>query len=394
MLRLAIEGRGIKAGRVNLSDLGLSPHLVEAFGFKSPTPIQEAAIPAVLAGKDVLGVAKTGSGKTASYVLPLLQGLIERGGALRNREPAILVLVPTRELAEQVREIVSGGLGQLETKLRCLSVCGGGSVNPQMRALERVDFLVATPGRLLDLIGKNAVTLSAVRTLVLDEADKMLSLGFQKEVDELLSLLPETRQTVLFSATGSAILSQRLRDPVVIDLVRDHPGESGEAAPLIRQTAYQVTEERKGPLLRYLIRTGEFRQVLVFVSSTQMADRVWNKLLKNKITAGAIHSKISQGGRKMALAKFRAGEIQVLIATDLLSRGVDLEALPCVINYELPRSPKDYVHRIGRTGRADREGDAISLISPDEEHHFRVIQKKMGVRVPMKDGAEISLHGM
>ena len=372
---------------MTFAELGLSPALIEACGFAEPTPIQEGAIGPVLEGRDVLGIAKTGSGKTAGYVLPILQRL-EGAGVADHREPTVLILVPTRELADQVSHVVKKVLSGLDLSLRCCAVFGGVSINPQMKALGKVDVLVATPGRLLDLVRKNAVKLSSIKTLVLDEADKMLNLGFKEEIDQVLGEVPKKRQTLLFSATASPALADKLRDPAVVEIVEDEAD-----APLIHQLAYAVSEERKGPFLRYLIKSGELKQVLVFVSSTLAADRVLNKLSKNGISAGVIHSKVSQGARRESLAEFKAGKIQVLVATDLLSRGVDIQELPRVINYELPRSPKDYVHRIGRTGRADSPGDAISLITPEERHHFKIIQKKMGERVELVETAEVNLHG-
>ena len=373
---------------MTFSELGLSSAVVEACGYRDPTPIQEKAIGPILAGRDVLGIAATGSGKTASYVLPILQRL-EGASISDHREPVVLILVPTRELADQVSHVVKKVLLAIESSLRCTAVFGGVSINPQMKILAKIDLLVATPGRLLDLVRKNAVSLSSVKTLVLDEADKMLSLGFQGEINEIFTLLPrrEARQTLLFSATASPTLAGQLRDPVTVEIVQEGP------VRLIRQLAYAVSAERKGPLLRYLIKHGELSQVLVFVSSTLTADRVLNKLAKNGISAGLVHSKVSQGARRESLENFKSGETPVLVATDLLSRGIDIQELPYVINYELPRSPKDYIHRIGRTGRADSQGEAISLITPEERHHFKVIQKKMGERVELIETAEVNLVG-
>ncbi|YCM46380.1 DEAD/DEAH box helicase [Verrucomicrobiaceae bacterium 227] len=372
---------------MSFTELGLSSALIEACGFAEPTPIQRGAIPAVLEGRDVLGIAKTGSGKTASYLLPILQQLMA-GRLADQREPATLILVPTRELADQIFQVVRELLTTLHSDLSCRVVFGGVSINKQMEALGKVNLLVATPGRLLDLVRKNAVRLSSVTTLVLDEADKMLNLGFKAEIDELLLLLSKKRQSLLFSATGKVELAGHLLNPVVVEI--DHDGEE---ETLINQVAYAVTEVRKGPLLRYLIQQGKFEQVLVFVSSTLTADRVLNKLSKNGIPASILHSKMSQGARRESLADFKAGKAKVLVTTDLLSRGIDIQELPCVINYELPRSPKDYVHRIGRTGRAGSPGEAISLITPEEAHHFKIIQKKMKRRVELIESADFDLHG-
>lgn len=379
---------------MSFSELGLAGHFAPALAhsnYASPTPIQVAAIPAILQGRDVLGIAKTGSGKTAAFVLPLLQQVDRLRGA-GHRAPAVLVLVPTRELADQVAQVFREFMPSVGDGLSCLAVYGGVSINPQMQALRRVDVLVATPGRLLDLLGQRALQLSAVRTLVLDEADQLLNLGFQEEVDQLLRLLPARRQNLLFSATLSAGVSrlQRLllQDPLVLQV--DAIGESLEQ---IRQSGYYVTEARKGLLLRYLIKHERLQQVLVFVASRQKADNLVFKLRKNKIQAAAIHSKMGQQARREALQQFKAGRLPVLVATDLLARGVDVEGLSHVINYELPRSPKDYLHRIGRTGRAQACGQAISLITPAELPHFNVIQKQMGQRVAMAESDALDLSG-
>jgi ATP-dependent RNA helicase RhlE len=372
------------------STLGLNPALQKALAdqqYTQPFPIQLQAIPAVLKGKDVLGIAQTGSGKTASYVLPILANLANtsatRNRSLsKNRHVTVLVLVPTRELAVQVREVFQTFSRALPERIKSLAVYGGVSINPQMMALQSVQILVATPGRLLELVDANAVHLSEVETLVLDEADKMLNLGFKEEVNRILSMLPRKRQNLLFSATLSkdlnAINQLILNNPLVIKIE-----EPETNIDLITQSAYYVSEEKKGPLLRYLIKNNDLKQVLVFTSSIYKADNVADKLRKNGIDAAAIHSKKSQGGRTDALTKFKAGNLRVLVATDLISRGIDINFLPYVINYELPRSPKDYIHRIGRTGRAENPGEAISFVTPEDEHHFKVIQKKMGKPVTM-----------
>ena len=379
---------------MSFTSLGLSPAFLktlDAEGYSEPTPIQKEAIPAVIGTKDVLGIAKTGSGKTAGYVLPILHNL-QTATVSQHREPTVLVLVPTRELADQVHEVFQTFLPALTERLTCLAVYGGVSINPQMQAIGKANILIATPGRLLELAGKNAVRLSSIATLVLDEADKMLNLGFKEEVDRILALLPPKRQNLLFSATLGDDLSRVqqvvLRNPQVIKIT-----DEADEIDLIHQLAYLVSEEKKGPLLRYLIKHGDLKQVLVFASSTIKADGIVNKLLKNKIHAASVHSKLSQQTRRDTLRQFKAGELRVLVATDLLARGIDIEFLPCVINYELPRSPKDYIHRIGRTGRAENPGDAISLISPEEMDHFQLIQKKMGKRVKTLSGDQLDLQG-
>ncbi|AKD56467.1 DEAD/DEAH box helicase [Spirosoma radiotolerans] len=376
------------------SSLGLSKPLLKAISAQSytkPYPIQLAAIPPILEGKDILGIAKTGSGKTASFVLPILE-LFQRKSVARNRFVKALVLVPTRELAVQVAEVFHVFGETLPRLVKTVAVYGGVSINPQMIALRDAEIVVATPGRLLDLMASNALQLTEVDTLVLDEADKMLDLGFEEEMERIFDRLPRRRQTILFSATlGDAIQdinAALLRNPVKIEIV-----EEEQNLDLIRQIAYRVSPERKGPLLRYLIKSGQMKQVLVFVSSTRTADNVVVKLNKNGIQAAAIHSGKTQGARTDALTKFKAGRLTVLVATDLIARGIDIQLLPHVINFELPRSPKDYIHRIGRTGRAEAQGEAISLICPDDEHHFKIIQKKMGKRVEIFDTEELDLMG-
>jgi ATP-dependent RNA helicase RhlE len=379
---------------MSFESLGLSPALLKALANKDLTqsyPIQQEAIPAILKKRDVLGIAKTGSGKTISYVLPILMNL---QGKLqtKNRFVNVLVLVPTRELAMQVSEVFITYSGAMLQRPKTLAVYGGVSINPQMMALQSVNILVATPGRLLELVESKAVHLSEIETLVLDEADKMLNLGFREEMSLIFKLLPKKRQNLLFSATLNDDVTRinqiLLQNPIVIKIE-----EEKDNFDLISQLGYFVSEEKKGPLLRYLIKTFNMSQVLVFADSIYKADNISDKLRKNGIKAAAIHSKKSQGARTEALSKFKSGEVRVLVATDLISRGIDIQFLPFVINYELPRSPKDYIHRIGRTGRAESPGEAISLISPEEQHHFRVIQKKMGKWVTMIDSDKLDLQG-
>ncbi|MBE9597813.1 DEAD/DEAH box helicase [Pedobacter sp. MC2016-24] len=372
---------------MSFSSLALSPVLLKTLlnqNFTTPTPIQDAAIPAILNHKDVLGIAKTGSGKTASYVLPILTKL-QQGSGQKNRHANILVLLPTRELAEQVKTVFHAFSKTLPVPVKTVAVYGGVSINPQMMALQGVNILVATPGRLLELIDSNAVSLASIETLVLDEADKLLNLGFKDELNRIISLLPEKRQNILFSATLNPDIENihqiLLQEPVVIKIE-----STADSVDLISQIAYIVSEEKKGPFLRHLINHLEMKQVLIFASSVHVADAIVNKLRKNNFDARAIHSKKSQGARTEALQLFRAGKLRILVATDLMARGIDISDLPFVINYELPRSPKDYVHRIGRTGRADQFGQAISLVSQNELHHFEVIQKKMGKQVNLVDG--------
>ena len=379
---------------MSFSSFSLSAALVKVLAaqhYEQPYPIQKEAIPAILQRKDVLGIAQTGSGKTASYVLPILSNL-QGNAAVKNRHARVLVLVPTRELAVQVREVFILLGSELPERVKTLAVFGGVSINPQMIGLQGVQVLVATPGRLLELVESNAVHLSEIETLVLEEADKMLNLGFREEMNRIFTLLPQKRQNLLFSATLSpevANINQIiLHDPVVVKIEPEK-----EQIDLIEQTGYFVTLEKKGPLLRYLIKKNGLQQVLIFTSSTFQADNVADKLCKNGIDAVSIHSKKSQGARTEALREFKTGKLRVLVTTDLLARGIDIEFLPCVINYELPRSPKDYIHRIGRTGRAENPGGAISFVTPEDQHHFRIIQKKMGKWVTMIDSQNIDLKG-
>lgn len=372
---------------MTFTSLGISKSFVKELhnqGYESPYPIQEKAIPSILEKKDVLGVAKTGSGKTVAYVLPILQ-LLKDQKELKNRHIPVLVLVPTRELAIQVEEVFKVFGQGLDYPAKSKAVYGGVSINPQMKTMNNVSVLVATPGRLLELIRSKAVHLSSLSTLVLDEADKMLNLGFKEEVDEILALLPKKRQNILFSATLNPEIERinelLLDNPTVVNIIPEV-----ETVELINQVGYFIDAEKKGPLLRFLLKDKEMQQVLIFTSSVFKADQLTVKLRKNGFNARAIHSKKSQGARQEALRTFKAGNLPILVATDLLARGIDIEFLPFVINYELPRSPKDFIHRIGRTGRAENPGEAITFVTEEDKHHFRVIQKKMKHWVTMIDG--------
>lgn len=363
--------------------LGISESLCVALRqeqIATPYPIQTEVIPAVLSKRDVLGISKTGSGKTLSYVLPILMNL-QKKEVLKSRHIQVLVLVPTRELAAQVHSVFSKYIHASLLPIKSLAVFGGASINPQMMAMSKVSILVATPGRLLELVSLHAVHLSSLEIVVLDEADKMLTAGFEKEMDQIFALLPKHRQNLLFSATLSdqiqSLEKVLLHDPLVIKIEED-----SNALDLIHQSVYAVPEEQKGPLLRYLIKSQDMKQVLVFASSVARVDRIVEKLQKNGIEARSIHSRKTQGARTELLRDFKQGNLRVLVTTDLLSRGIDIEFLPFVINYELPRSPIHFIHRIGRTGRAGRFGEAITLISPSEEAHFKVIEKKMKKKVP------------
>ena len=376
------------------SSLGLSPALLKKISeqnYTQPYPIQLEAIPAILKRRDIMGIARTGSGKTVSYVLPILMNLLGNT-VTKNRHVNVLVLVPTRELAIQVSEVFLLFSSGLPERIKTMAVFGGVSINPQMMGLQGVNILVATPGRLLELVESKAVHLSDIETLVLDEADKMLNLGFREEMNRIFKLLPRKRQNLLFSDNLNDDITNInqiiLHDPLIIKTE-----EEEDYFEKIQQVGYFVTEEKKGPLLRFLIKSKNMKQVLVFTSSVYKADNVADKLRKNGINASAIHSKKSQGARNEALGKFKSGELCVLVATDLISRGIDIQFLPFVINYELPRSPKDYIHRIGRTGRAESSGEALSFVSPEDQHHFKIIQKKMGKPVTMIDCEQLELRG-
>lgn len=369
---------------MSFSSLGLSKELQLAIAeqqYAQPYPIQQEAVPPILQGKDLLGIAQTGSGKTASFAWPILQ-LLQHKKAASHRHVKVLVLVPTRELALQVAETFELFGTKLPTRLRAFAVFGGVNINTQIDTLQKTSILVATPGRLLDLVNGRHVYLSEVEILVLDEADKMLNLGFKEEMRDIFALLPAKRQTLLFSATLNdnveGLQNVLLQEPVKIEIEAEK-----QNIDLIQQVAYKVSDEKKGPLLRQLITERDMQQVLVFISSTRRADNVVEKLMKNGIDAAALHGDKSQGFRTEVLKRFKSGRLRVLVATDLASRGLDIPFLPFVINYELPRSPTDYVHRIGRTGRAESPGEAISLIGPEEEHHFYIIQKKMKKRVEL-----------
>ena len=368
------------ARSMNFASLGLSEALVRAvkdLDYVEPTSIQRAAIPAVLEGRDVWASAQTGSGKTGAFVLPLLEVL----GRTRpeTRSVRALVLVPTRELAAQVAEAVNAFGTHLSPRPKVCVAVGGVSINPQMMALRGgADVLVATPGRLLDLAEQNAIRLRDVEVLVLDEADRLLSLGFADELNGVLALLPPRRQHLLFSATFPpavrALAEQLLRSPVRIEI--DAGTTLGVPEVRVEQRAIEVDAPRRTMLLRHLLEVHAWEQVLVFVARRYTANHVTEKLQRARIHAAALHGELSQGTREKALADFKAKRVQVLVATDVAARGLDIVSLPAVVNYDLPRSAVDYLHRIGRTARAGETGTAISFISVDTDAQFRLIEKR------------------
>lgn len=379
---------------MSFESLGLSHniiHSVKKLGYLKPFPIQEQAVPVILQGKDLMGIAQTGSGKTACFVMPILEKL-QNAEIKKDRNIQVLILVPTRELAIQIDEVFQAFTDNLKREIRTMAVYGGVSINPQMKGMYGIEILIATPGRLLDLIEHNALSISGIQHLVVDEADKMFQLGFGEEMNKLFAMMPVAKQTTLFSATLNDKVSEikeRLSiNPVMIEIKKEEVEIDN-----IEQLAYHVSPENKGPFLRYLIKEKKVEKALIFVSSTRSADNLVEKLKKNKIKAVAIHSQKSQGARRNNLEEFKVNGAQILVATDLIGRGIHIESLPCVINYELPRSPLDYIHRIGRTGRAGEKGTAISILTDDELQHFRVIQKKMGKKVTLQRTEDINLHG-
>lgn len=368
---------------MSFSSLGLSESLqraVAAWHYESPTPIQAAAIPAILSGADVWASARTGSGKTAAFALPIVQKLAEARRP-HGRYASALVLVPTRELATQVVESVRKYARYLPQPLKTLVAVGGVSINPQMMALGGgADLLVATPGRLLDLIDHNAVSLAEVSILVLDEADRLLDLGFKDELERIVGLLPKRRQSLLFSATFPAEV-RALASGLLTDPLRIETPDTEENTPEILQRVIEVDAPRRTQLLRHLVETRGWSGVLVFVATKYATEHVAEKLGRAGISAAALHGELSQGARSQALADLKAGKVKVLIATDLAARGIDIPKLPVVVNYDLPRSAVDYTHRIGRTGRAGEAGEAISFVSASTHEHFCRIEKLHGVVV-------------
>ncbi len=355
-------------------------------GYTSPTPIQCQAIPAILQGADVLGSAKTGSGKTAAFILPLLQQLalapVETPRVVRS-----LILVPTRELAAQVGETIHALGKYLLQKPKVAVVFGGVAINPQMQHLRGgADMVVATPGRLLDLLGSNALGLSQVKSLVLDEADRLLELGFEEELGRILALLPKKRQNLFFSATFphaiEALANSMLRNPVRVQVL-----ESKAETTDIAQRAIEVDASSRAMLLRHLVKTEKWGRALVFVATKHAAEIVAVKLRSGGIKAEPFHGDLTQGKRTQVLLDLKNSAIQVVVATDVAARGLDIAQLPVVVNYDLPRSATDYTHRIGRTGRAGESGLALSLVSAATEGHFRLIEKRQGLQVPREQVA-------
>jgi ATP-dependent RNA helicase RhlE len=368
---------------MSFATLGLAEGLLRAIadeGYAVPTPIQARAIPEVLAGRDLLAAAQTGTGKTAAFTLPLLHKLVAHG-APAHRRIRVLVLVPTRELAAQVEQSVRT-YGRHLPQVRTALIFGGVSFNPQADHLRRgVDIVVATPGRLLDHAGQRTIDLSHVEVLVLDEADRMLDMGFIHDIRRVLKLLPAKRQNLLFSATFSddirGLAQGLLRDPVAIDIA---PRNS--AVHTVAQRIVHVARNDKAELLSFLIRAGNWRQTLVFARTKRGANKLAERLARDGIPTDALHGNKSQNARTRALKGFKEGAVSVLVATDIAARGLDIDQLPHVVNFELPNVPEDYVHRIGRTGRAGLEGEALSLVSPEERDELRAIERMLKQSIP------------
>lgn len=370
---------------MNFKDLKLSPLLLKALeekGYVTPSPIQEKAIPYVLDRRDVLGCAQTGTGKTAAFALPIIQNLMSPSAKNHSRRVIrSLILTPTRELALQIFENFKE-YGS-HTSIRCAVVFGGVSAKPQIEELRRgIDVLIATPGRLNDLIGQGEIDLAQVEIFVLDEADRMLDMGFIHDVKKVIALLPKQKQTLLFSATMpseiQALTEKLLRNPARVEVT---PVSS--TVDLIDASLYYVDKENKRALLSYVLRHEDITSTLVFTRTKHGADRVAKYLSKNKVNAAAIHGDKSQGARQTALSHFKSGAIQVLVATDIAARGIDIEELSCVINYDLPNIPETYVHRIGRTGRAGLGGRAISFCDIEEKDYVKDIEKLTGKQIPV-----------
>ncbi|MEO6347527.1 MAG: DEAD/DEAH box helicase [Aquaticitalea sp.] len=369
---------------MSFNSLGLSDALLKAVskkGYTSPSPIQQKAIPLILERKDVLASAQTGTGKTAGFTLPMLQ-ILSQGQQLRQRPIRALVLTPTRELAAQVHQSVKDYSAFVD--IRSMVIFGGVNQNPQVSTLRQgVDILIATPGRLLDLHNQRMLSLASVEILVLDEADRMLDMGFLRDIKKIMSLMPSKRQNLLFSATFSkeikALANDILHHPVLVEATPEN-----STVDAIDQKVYRVAKGLKPDLLVKLIKDGNWEQVLVFTRTKHGANKLTKKLISSNISALAIHGNKSQGARTKALDGFKKGTIRVLVATDIAARGLDIPLLPHVVNFELPNISEDYIHRIGRTGRAGASGEAVSLVSADETTFLRDIEKLLGERIPME----------
>lgn len=371
---------------MSFTNLGLSESLLKAVkeqGYDTPTPIQLQAIPSVIEGKDILAAAKTGTGKTAGFTLPLLQRLSQTEPKMQKKQIRALVLVPTRELAAQVAQSIKD-YGKYMPYTSCV-IFGGVGINPQLSTIRKgVDIVIATPGRLLDIAEQKGIDFSALETLVLDEADRMLDMGFIHDMKKLMALMPEKRQTLLFSATFSSeiktLASGLLKNPLLIEV-----DPQNKTTDQVDQVVHFVDKRRKRELLSQLIKIKDLKQVLVFTRTKHGANKLTEELQASGISAVAIHGNKSQGARTKALDAFKANKVRVLVATDIAARGLDIDQLPYVVNYELPNIPEDYVHRIGRTGRAGQSGKAVSLVCIDEQKLLDAIEKFMHSEIKKVD---------
>lgn len=367
---------------MSFTQLGLSNALLKAVvkqGYKTPSPIQSKSIPLILEGKDLLASAQTGTGKTAGFTLPLLQ-ILSEGQSLRKRPIRALILTPTRELAAQVYNNVNSYSEFLD--LQSTVIFGGVNQRPQVATIKNgVDILIATPGRLIDLQNQGLLSLANIQILVLDEADRMLDMGFLRDIKKIISFMPKQRQNLLFSATFSKeikkLASEFLHNPMTIEVAREN-----STVDVIKQKVYRVAKAKKTELIIKLISEGNWKQVLVFNRTKHGANRLCKKMISAGISASAIHGNKSQGARTKALHGFKNGTVRVLVATDIAARGLDIPLLPHVINFELPNISEDYVHRIGRTGRAGASGEALSLVCGEERGYLRDIEKLIGLKLP------------
>ena len=369
---------------MKFNDLGLMPSLLKAVndkGYTDPSPIQEKAIPLILKRKDVLASAQTGTGKTAGFTLPLLQILSKQSNS-NHRKIRALILTPTRELAAQIYDNVVEYSNYLQ--LRSTVIFGGVNQKPQVSKIRNgIDILIATPGRLLDLENQRLLSLRNIEILVLDEADRMLDMGFQRDINKIMNLLPSKRQNLLFSATFSKEI-KRLAKGILNNPVMVETSPQNTTVEAIIQYVYKVDKSKKSSLIIQLIKEGNWKQVLVFTRTKHGANNLCKKMIKADISAAAIHGNKSQGARTRALAGFKDGTVEILVATDIAARGLDIPLLPHVINFERPNIPEDYVHRIGRTGRAGAKGEAISLVCVDEKQYLKDIEKLVNLRIPSK----------
>jgi ATP-dependent RNA helicase RhlE len=369
---------------MKFNELGLMPSLLKAVnekGYTEPSPIQEKAIPLILKRKDVLASAQTGTGKTAGFTLPLLQILSKQPNS-NHRKIKALILTPTRELAAQIYDNVVEYSKYLE--IRSTVIFGGVNQKPQVSKIRNgIDILIATPGRLLDLENQRLLSLRNVEILVLDEADRMLDMGFQRDINKIMNLLPSKRQNLLFSATFSKEI-KRLAKGILNDPALVETSPQNTTVEAIVQYVYKVDKNKKSNLIIQLIKEGNWRQVLVFTRTKHGANNLCKKMIKADISAAAIHGNKSQSARTKALAGFKDGTIEILVATDIAARGLDIPLLPHVVNFELPNIPEDYVHRIGRTGRAGAKGEAISLVCVDEKQYLKDIEKLVNLKIPSK----------